>query len=85
MEAYVAKMRAVELKDFLAHTSYATLLRQYAERDEYVPVAKALEFFTATAGRKQIVTYSGASHTMTEVPAIRTDRTAWLRQQLDLR
>ncbi len=84
MEAYVAAMHAVELKDYLAHTSHATFLHQYAEHDYYVPLAKALEFFTATAGRKQLAVYSGASHAMTEVPAIRLDRTVWLRRQLKL-
>lgn len=84
METYLAAMRAVELKDFLAHTSHATFLHQYAEHDEYVPLPKALEFFTATAGKKQLAVYSGASHAMTEVPAIRLDRTTWLRRQLKL-
>lgn len=84
METYVAAMRAVELKDFLAHTSHATFLHQYAEHDEYVPLPKALEFFTATSGNKQLAVYSGASHAMTEVPAIRLDRTTWLRRQLKL-
>ncbi len=85
MDAYVADMRAVELKDYLAHTGHATFLHQYAEHDKYVPLVKALEFFSATVGSKQLAVYGGASHAMTEVPAIRLDRTAWLRRQLSLR
>lgn len=85
MDAYAADMRAVELKDYLAHTGHATFLHQYAEHDQYVPLPKAVEFFTATAGSKQLAVYSGATHAMTEVPAIHADRTAWLRTRLALR
>ena len=85
MTDYLAQMRPLELRDSLARNPRSEFLLQYAEKDEYVPLAKAVEFFAAVAGPKRLIVYGGASHAMTEVPAIRGDRAAWLRQQLALR
>lgn len=84
MADYLAQMQPLELGDSLARNPRSEFLLQYAEKDEYVPLAKAVEFFAAVAGPKRLIVYGGASHAMTEVPAIRADRTAWLRQELQL-
>lgn len=84
METYVADMRAVDVTEHLRRAQDGRFLLQYAETDQYVPLAKALEFFAATPGAKEIEIHGGASHAMTEVPAIRANRDAWLRKALRL-
>jgi dienelactone hydrolase len=84
MERYRAQMRPLELRDHLALNHRSSFLFQYAEVDEYVPLPKALEFLAAVSGPKRLIVYGGASHAMTEVPAIRADRRRWLRQELEL-
>ena len=85
MERYLAEMRPLELHGHLTRNARSEFFLQYAEKDEYVPLPKALEFLAAVSGPKRLTVYGGASHAMTEVPAIRADRDAWLRQELTLK
>lgn len=85
MEVYVGDMRALELTDYLPQARSRSFFLQYAEKDEYVPLPKALAYFAATPEAKQLVIYGGATHAMVEVPAIRIDRDAWLRRVLGLK
>lgn len=84
MESYLADMRALELGDYLRQARKSAFFLQYAEEDNYVPLTRAMEYFAATPPAKQVAIYGGASHAMTEVPAIRADRQAWLRRMLQL-
>jgi dienelactone hydrolase len=81
-EAYLAQHEAISLCDHLATAKGSAFLFQFAEQDQYVPLARAQALFAATAGRKAMTVYGGAGHEMTAPPAIRLDRTAWLLREL---
>ncbi len=84
MEAYLAQNRALELTDYLRATTSVRTFMQFAGHDQYVPRAKAEEYFAAANQPKQMRRYEPASHEMGAPPAIREDRTAWLVRELAL-
>jgi esterase/lipase len=58
---------------------------QFAEQDQYVPLAKANDFFQAANATKQMKVYAGAAHDMVKPAAIMTDRDVWLTAELGLK
>jgi hypothetical protein len=84
MEAYLEQNRALELKDYLRATTGVSTFMQFAGHDEYVPHAKAEEYFAAANEPKQMHLYEAAGHEMGAPSEIREDRTAWLVRELGL-
>jgi cephalosporin-C deacetylase-like acetyl esterase len=84
MEAYRREHDALSLCDHLAAAPGVAFYFQFAEKDEYVPLPRALALFGAPAGVKQLSIYGGAGHEMAAPAAIRADRTAWLARELAL-
>jgi dienelactone hydrolase len=84
-ENYLRQNRPLELTDYLREVRGGNFLMQFAERDRFVPLAKAQEFFAAVTNPKQMIVYGGAEHEMTEPAAIRIDRTAFLVRELGLK
>ena len=84
MDAYTREHQALSLCDHLATAGKISFFFQFAEKDEYVPLARALALFGAPAGVKQMAVYGGAGHEMVAPAAIRADRTAWLVRELGL-
>jgi dienelactone hydrolase len=84
MEAYRRQNEPLSLCDHLAGADKVSFLFQFAEKDEYVPLARAQALFEAPKGAKQMSVYGGAGHDMSAPASIRSDRTAWLVRELGL-
>lgn len=84
MNAYLTQIRPLELSDYLAANRTSSVLCQFAERDEYVPLTRAQTFFAASPAAKQMIVYGGADHSMSKPAGIREDRTRWLLRELGL-
>lgn len=84
-ETYLKEHEALSLCDHLASAKTTSVFFQFAEKDEYVPLAKAQALFAAAAGPKQMSVYGGAGHDMAAPASIRADRTAWLARELGLK
>lgn len=84
MEEYQRENAPLELRTHLASIKGASLLFQFAEKDKYVPLPKAVEFFAAAPLPKQMLVYGGADHDMTTPAAVRDDRIRWLKEELGL-
>jgi dienelactone hydrolase len=84
METYRREHEALSLCDHLAGAGTVSFFFQFAEKDEYVPLAKAQALFAAPTGVKQMSVYGGAGHEMEGPAAIRADRTAWLVRELGI-
>ncbi|PTY08338.1 hypothetical protein DB347_01780 [Opitutaceae bacterium EW11] len=84
MPDYLHRNRGLEMRDYLGELGGASVLCQFAEKDRYVPLAKAADFFAAVSGRKQMTVYGGATHEMAQPATIRADREAWLMRELSL-
>ncbi len=83
-QEYERENAPLDLRTHLGAIKGASLLFQFAEKDRYVPLPKALEFFTAAPLPKQMLVYGGAGHEMTEPAEIRDDRIRWLKSELGL-
>jgi dienelactone hydrolase len=84
MDTYRREHEALSLCDHLASADTVSFLFQFAAKDEYVTMAKALALFEAPKGAKQMSVYGGAGHEMTAPAGIRADRTAWLVRELGI-
>ncbi len=84
MQAYRRQNEPLSLCDHLAAADKVSFLFQFAEKDEYVPLAKAQALFDAPTGAKQMSIYGGAGHEMSAPAGIRADRTAWLVRELGI-
>jgi len=84
MDGYRRQHDALSLCDHLAGAATVSSFFQFAEKDEYVPLARAQALFAAPTGAKQMAVYGGAGHEMTAPAAIRADRTAWLVRELGI-
>jgi predicted esterase len=84
METYRREHEALSLCDHLAAAGRISFFFQFAEKDEYVPLPRALALFGAPTGVKQMAVYGGAGHEMRAPAAIRADRAAWLARELGL-
>jgi dienelactone hydrolase len=84
MEAYRKEHDALSLCDHLATADKVSFFFQFAEKDEYVTLAKAQALFAAPKGVKQMSVYGGAGHEMSAPEAIRADRMAWLVRELGI-
>jgi dienelactone hydrolase len=82
METYVQQNAPLDLRRHAAAIQGASIFFQFAERDKYVPLAKAQELFAAAPLPKQMTIYGGADHNMRTPAAIQFDRTAWLLREL---
>jgi dienelactone hydrolase len=82
METYRRQHEALSLCDHLASAEKVSFFFQFAEKDEYVTLARAQALFGAPTGAKQMSVYGGAEHAMTAPAGIRADRTAWLAREL---
>jgi dienelactone hydrolase len=84
MDTYRREHEALSLCDHLASADAVSFYFQFAEKDEYVTLARAQALFAAPSGVKQMSVYGGAGHEMTAPAAIRADRTAWLARELGI-
>jgi len=84
MAAYRREHEALSLCDHLATAEKVSFFFQFAEKDRFVPLARAQALFEAPTGVKQMSVYGGAGHEMTAPTGIRADRTAWLVKELGL-
>lgn len=84
METYRREHEALSLCDHLATAGAVSFFFQFAEKDDYVPLARAQALFAAPSGVKQMAVYGGAGHEMTAPAGIRADRTAWLVRELTI-
>jgi dienelactone hydrolase len=84
MEAYRRQHEPLSLCDHLASADKVSFFFQFAEKDEYVTLARAQALFGAPTGAKQMSVYGGAGHAMTSPAGIQADRTAWLLRELGI-
>jgi dienelactone hydrolase len=84
MDTYRREHEALSLCDHLASADTVSFFFQFAEKDEYVTLARAQALFAAPTGAKQMSVYGRAGHEMTAPAAIRADRTAWLVRELGI-
>jgi dienelactone hydrolase len=84
MASYRREHEALSLCDHLATAEKVSFFFQFAEKDEYVTLAKAQALFAAPTGAKEMAVYGGAGHEMTAPTSIRADRTAWLVRELGI-
>lgn len=84
LEAYRRQNAPLELRRHVAALAGTPVLFQFAEHDEYIPLDKAQELFSAAQTPKQMVVYGGAEHAMTAPATIRLDRDTWLVRELGL-
>jgi dienelactone hydrolase len=84
MPTYRRDHEALSLCDHLVTADKVSFFFQFAEKDQYVPLAKAQALFAAPTGAKQMAVYGGAGHEMTAPAGIRADRTAWLVRELGI-
>lgn len=84
MDSYRRQHEALSLCDHLAGAATVSFFFQFAEKDDYVPLARAQALFAAPPGAKQMSVYGGAGHEMTAPAAIQVDRTAWLVRELGI-
>lgn len=84
MDAYRREHEALSLCGHLATAGQISFFFQFAEKDEYVPLARAEALLGPPTGVKQMAVYGGAAHEMIAPAAIRADRTAWLVRELGL-
>ena len=80
-EAYRTALAPVDPLGYIG-TTPAGLFFQFAENDIYISKDKALEFYHAARGPKQIRWYK-TGHEML-IPGAKHDRMQWLEQQLRL-
>lgn len=84
LEAYRQQNAPLELRRHIAALAGTPVFFQFAEHDDYIPLAKAQELFGAAQTPKQMVVYGGAAHEMTAPASVRLDRDAWLVRELGL-
>jgi pimeloyl-ACP methyl ester carboxylesterase len=85
MDAYLREHEALSLCDHLANAGSTSFLFQFAEKDRFVTLAKAVALFSAPPGAKQMIVYGGeATHSMVAPAAVKSDRTLWLVRELGL-
>jgi esterase/lipase len=75
-------MKTVDPISQISQAAPATILFQFASRDEHIPKQEAEAFFAAASQPKQIKWYD-SKHDL-NVDAARLDRREWLTQQLGL-
>ena len=84
MDDYLRQNAVLELKDYVRELKDTAVFMQFAEKDHYVPLNKAEEFFLAAPNPKHMTVYGGTGHEMTKPESIRKDRDAWLAEVLRL-
>jgi cephalosporin-C deacetylase-like acetyl esterase len=82
IDAYKAKMEPLAPTHFVAHAAPAAILFQFGTEDGYTPAEDIDAFYNAASEPKSIKQYK-SDHPM-ELPEIRADRLAFLREQLGL-
>jgi dienelactone hydrolase len=81
---YRAQHQDLDIPKAIARAKGTHFLLQFAQKDDYVPEAKAWAYITATPEPKTWKIYEDAGHEMTKPRTIREDRQAWLAQALSL-
>ena len=82
-EEFKAQLAPLAPLNFVGSLAPASVFYQFAATDQYVPPDRTLEFYAATAPRKQMATYT-ATHEL-HTPADTADRRAWLMHELTLK
>jgi dienelactone hydrolase len=82
LDAYKQQMSALDPSTFIKQIK-APVFFQFAQTDEYIPVEKALEFYSAANPPKQMATYE-TGHGM-ELKDVAADHIAWLAAKLNLK
>ena len=81
-DTYRQTLKTVDPISQIPHAAPATILFQFASRDEHIPKTEAEAFFNAASQPKQIKWYD-SKHDLNVITA-RVDRREWLTQQLGL-
>lgn len=82
LDAYVRRISELDPITHIARAKHANFLFQFGRTDRFVPEEKALEFYEAAPGEKQIAWYD-TDHEI-EAPQAQEDRVAWLSERLGL-
>ena len=80
---YIRRMAELDITDFLRRAKGASFFLQFAKNDNYVSRAGSAVYFAAAPGVKERKYYD-ADHALA-VPAVASDRSAWLVRELGLR
>jgi dienelactone hydrolase len=83
LAAYKAQLAPIDPVRFVPQLAPAPVFFQFASKDFYVNAGEAAEFYAAAGPRKQMTTYD-CDHDL-HLPAVATDRVAWLFRELELR
>ncbi|HYP18684.1 MAG TPA: hypothetical protein VEY08_01320 [Chloroflexia bacterium] len=82
LDAYIRRISELDPITHIKRAQNAAFFFQFALTDRFVPEEKALEFYEAAPGPKQIAWYD-TDHEM-HVPQAQEDRVTWLSERLGL-
>lgn len=82
LDAYIRRISELDPITHIARAQNAAFFFQFGRTDPFVPEERALEFYEAAPGPKQIAWYD-ADHEI-DVPQAQEDRLAWLSERLGL-